>query len=277
MTPSRTIETGTDHLHARVEERVAILTMNRPERRNALSGEMLAGLALALNEAETAPDVGCIVLTGAGGAFCAGGDVKGMDEGNRSRNTAPVPIDARIHGQRLSQRNTAGRIYEMPKPVVGSIPGAAAGAGLSLALACDLRIASEKALLVTAFARVGFSGDYGGTWFLTKLVGPAKARELYYLSERIDAKQAEQLGLVNRVVAESALEEQTLELARRLANGPTVAYRYMKENINRAVSGDFGDCMDLEATHHVHTGLTEDHREATRAFVEKREPTFKGR
>ncbi|MEE2703422.1 MAG: enoyl-CoA hydratase-related protein [Myxococcota bacterium] len=277
MAPSRTIETGTDHLHARVEERVAILTMNRPERRNALSGEMLAGLALALNEAETATDVGCIVLTGAGGAFCAGGDVKGMDEGNRSRNTAPVPIDARIHGQRLSQRNTAGRIYEMPKPVVGSIPGAAAGAGLSLALACDLRIASEKALLVTAFARVGFSGDYGGTWFLTKLVGPAKARELYYLSERIDAKQAEQLGLVNRVVAESALEEQTLELARRLAKGPTVAYRYMKENINRAVSGDFGDCMDLEATHHVHTGLTEDHREATRAFVEKREPTFKGR
>ena len=277
MTQSRTIETGTDHLHARVEDRVAILTMNRPERRNALSGEMIAGLALALNEAETATDVGCIVLTGAGGAFCAGGDVKGMDEGNRSRNTAPIPIDARIHGQRLSQRNTAGRIYEMPKPVVGSIPGAAAGAGLSLALACDLRIASEKALLVTAFARVGFSGDYGGTWFLTKLVGRAKARELYYLSERIDAKQAEQLGLVNRVVAESALEEQTLELARRLANGPTVAYRYMKENINRAVSGDFGDCMDLEATHHVHTGLTEDHREATRAFVEKREPTFKGR
>ena len=277
MTPSRTIETGTDHLHARVEERVAVLTMNRPERRNALSGEMIAGLALALNEAETATDVGCIVLTGAGGAFCAGGDVKGMDEGNRSRSAASVPIDVRIHAQRLSQRNTAGRIYEMPKPVGGSIPGAAAGAGLSLALACDLRIASENALFVTAFARVGFSGDYGGTWFLTQLVGPAKARELYYLSERIDAKQAERLGLVNRVVAESALEAQTLELARRLANGPTVAYRYMKENINRAVSGEFGDCIDLEATHHVHTGLTEDHREATRAFVEKREPSFKGR
>ncbi|NRA01191.1 MAG: enoyl-CoA hydratase/isomerase family protein [Myxococcales bacterium] len=277
MTQSRTIETGTDHLHARVEDRVAILTMNRPERRNALSGEMIAGLALALNEAETATDVGCIVLTGAGGAFCAGGDVKGMDEGNRSRSAASVPIDVRIHAQRLSQRNTAGRIYEMPKPVVGSIPGAAAGAGLSLALACDLRIASENALFVTAFARVGFSGDYGGTWFLTQLVGPAKARELYYLSERIDAKQAERLGLVNRVVAESALEEQTMELARRLANGPTVAYRYMKENINRAVSGEFGDCIDLEATHHVHTGLTEDHREATRAFVEKREPSFKGR
>ena len=277
MQQNRTIETGTDHLHARVEDRVAILTMNRPERRNALSGEMLSGLAIALNEAETAADIGCIVLTGAGGAFCAGGDVKGMDSGNRSKDTAPASIDARIHGQRLSQRNTAGRIYEMPKPVVGSIPGAAAGAGLSLALACDLRIASEKALLVTAFARVGFSGDYGGTFFLTQLVGPAKARELYYLSERIDAKQAEQLGLVNRVVAESALEEQTLELARRLANGPTVAYRYMKENINRAVTGEFGDCIDLEATHHVHTGLTEDHREATRAFVEKREPSFKGR
>ena len=274
---SRPIETGTDHLQARVEDCVCVLTMNRPERRNALSGEMLAGLIRALDEVELADDVGCIVLTGAGGAFCAGGDVKNMAEGGGGGGRGPS-LDERIHGQRVSQRRTSGRIYELPKPVIASLPGAAAGAGLSLALACDLRIASEQALITTAFARVGFSGDYGGTYFLTQLVGAAKARELYYLSERIDAKEAERLGLINRVVPAASLEEETLPLARRLANGPTVAYRYMKENINRALGGaSLGECLDLEATHHVHTGLTEDHREAAKAFVEKREPTFKGR
>jgi len=187
-------------------------------------------------------------------------------------------LDAAIHRQRLSQRETAGRIYQMPKPVIASLPGAAAGAGLSLALACDLRIASDRALLLTAFANVGFSGDWGGTFFMTQLVGSAKARELYFMPERVDAKEAERLGLVNQVVTEGALEEKTLELARRLASGPSVAYRYMKENINRAVSGaEFFDCLDLEATHHIHTGLTEDHRGAAQAFVEKRTPVFKGR
>ncbi len=276
MSKNRAIETGTEHLQARIEDGVAVLTMNRPERRNALSTEMLEGLASALAEAETASDVGCVVLTGSGGAFCAGGDVKGMAE--RSGRGPALRLDERIHRQRLSQRATAGRIYTMPKPVIASLPGAAAGAGLSLALACDLRIASEKAILTTAFAKVGFSGDYGGTYFLTQLVGAAKARELYYLSERIDAKEAERLGLVNRVVPESALEEQTLALARELASGPTVAYRYMKENISRALSGAaLEECLDLEATHHVHTGLTEDHRVAVKAFVEKTTPVFKGR
>ena len=272
------IETGTDHLLARVEDRVAILTMNRPERRNAMSGEMIGALSAALLEAERSPDVGCIVLTGAGGAFCAGGDVKGMAERNEGDSAARrATLDEAIAAQRLSQRATAGRLYEMPKPTIAALPGAAAGAGLSLALACDLRVASENAVLLTAFARVGFSGDYGGTFFLTRLVGAAKARELYYLSERVDAKEAERLGLVNRVFPESVFEEQTLELARRLANGPTVAYRSMKENLNRAVAGEMGECMDLEATHHVHTGFTEYHRNAVKAFVEKRTPEFKGR
>jgi len=276
---SRTIDTGTEHLLAHVEDRVAWLTMNRPERRNAFSNEMLVGLAKALEDAEAAADVGCVVLTGAGGAFCAGGDVKAMDAG-----TSQVPgsggrgIDAAIHAQRLAQRATAGRIYSMPKPVLASLPGAAAGAGFSLAMACDLRIASESAVLLTSFARVGFSGDWGGTFFLTQIVGSARARELYYLSERIDAAEALRLGLVNRVVPAAELEKQTRELALRLANGPSVAYRYMKENLNRAASGaDVLECLDLEATHHVHTGQTEDHREAARAFVEKRQPVFKGR
>ena len=165
----------------------------------------------------------------------------------------------------------------MPKPTLAALPGAAAGAGLALALACDLRIAAESAVMTTAFARVGFSGDYGGTYFLTQLVGTGKARELYYLSERVDMTEALRLGLVNWVVPADQLEKKTMEIALRLAAGPRVAYRYMKENLNRAAAGETDDCLDLEATHHIHTGMTEDHKEAARAFVEKREPVFKGR
>jgi 2-(1,2-epoxy-1,2-dihydrophenyl)acetyl-CoA isomerase len=279
MSDTRRIETGTEHLLGKIEDGVATLVMNRPERRNALSDEMLQALARALAECETSNDVRCVVLTGAGGAFCSGGDVKGMAERGAGGSSGAGPtLDQRIHRQRLSQRETSGRIFRMPKPVIAALPGPAAGAGLSLALACDLRIAADTAVLTTAFARVGFSGDFGGTYFLTQLVGAAKARELYLLSDRIDAREAERLGIVNKVVPAAQLEAETAALARRLANGATVAYRYMKENLNRALEGASAEeCLDLEATHHVHTGLTEDHREAAKAFVEKREPVFRGR
>jgi 2-(1,2-epoxy-1,2-dihydrophenyl)acetyl-CoA isomerase len=270
------IETGTDHLLATEDSGVAVLTMNRPERRNAMSGEMLDGMARALDYAERAAAIRCIVLTGAGGGFCAGGDVKGMAAGGGGGGAGPT-LDERIHAQRLSQRNTAGRIYLMPKPVIAMLPGPAAGAGLSLALACDMRVLADNVVITTAFARVGFSGDYGGTFFLSQLVGSGKARELYYLSERLDAAECLRLGIANRVVPAAQLEATTLEIARRIATGPTVAYRYMKENFNRAVGGDVIECLDLEATHHIHSGLTEDHREAAKAFVEKREPKFSGR
>ncbi|HSS11731.1 MAG TPA: enoyl-CoA hydratase-related protein, partial [Acidimicrobiales bacterium] len=261
------IDTGTDHLLGRVDEGVAVLTMNRPERRNALSGSMFEGLARALAEVEVDGDVGSVVLTGAGGAFCAGGDVKAMagEDGGQTAvadGSQPVSLDARIHRQRLMQRATTGRLWQIPKPTIAALPGPAAGAGLSLALACDLRYAVEGAVLTTAFARVGFSGDYGGTWFLTRLVGAAKARELYYFSDRISAREAERLGIVNAVFPEETFEQEVIERARRLAAGPRIAYRYMKENLNRAVSGELGECLDLEATHHIHTGQTEDHREA---------------
>jgi 2-(1,2-epoxy-1,2-dihydrophenyl)acetyl-CoA isomerase len=268
------IETGTQDLLARVEDGVAVLTMNRPERRNALSAAMLEALAAALENAETNPEIACVVLTGAGGAFCAGGDVKAMAESN----DASMDYDARVAVQRRNQRATSGRLHTMPKPTIAALPGAAAGAGLALALACDLRIAARSAVLTTAFARVGLAGDYGGTWFLTRLVGSARARELYFLSERLAAEDAERLGLVNRVVDDERLEAEALALASRLAAGPRVCLAYMKENLNRAESGDeLGECMDLEATHHLRTAMTEDHREAAAAFAEKREPTFRGR
>jgi 2-(1,2-epoxy-1,2-dihydrophenyl)acetyl-CoA isomerase len=197
--------------------------------------------------------------------------------GNSANGGHGAGLDAAIHRQRLSQRATSGRLWSMPKPTIAAIPGPAAGAGLSLALACDLRYAVPGAILTTAFARVAFAGDYGGTWFLTRLVGSSKAKELYYFSERLSAEEAERLGIVNAIFPADSFAEEVMKRARKLAEGPSIAYRYMKENLNRAVAGELGDCMDLEVTHHAHTGLTEDHREAARAFTEKREPRFHGR
>jgi 2-(1,2-epoxy-1,2-dihydrophenyl)acetyl-CoA isomerase len=273
---SQTIDTGTTDLLASLDEGVLTLTLNRPDARNAMSRAMNEALQAQLAAAELDNAVKCVVLTGAGKGFCAGGDVKGMaarGDGTIGDNT----IDAAIHRQRINQRQTAGRLFKMPKPTLAALPGAAAGAGLSLALACDLRIMASTAIMTTAFARVGFSGDYGGTYFLTQLVGSAKAREMYFLSDRIDATEALRLGLANWVCAPEELAAKTREIALRLAKGPTVAYRYMKENLNRAMAGEVDECLDLEATHHIHCGQTEDHREATKAFVDKREPVFKGR
>jgi len=270
------LDTGTPDLLARLDDGVLTLTLNRPEARNAMTRAMNEALARQLAEAELDPAVRCVVLTGAGSGFCAGGDIKGMAAAGDG-TVGALTIDEAIHRQRVNQRATAGRLYRMPKPTIAALPGAAAGAGLALALACDLRVMASSAIMTTAFARVGFSGDYGGSYFLTRLVGAAKARELYFLSERVTADEALRLGLANWVCTPEELAGRTEAVARRLAAGPTVAYRYMKENLNRAVNGELDDCLDLEATHHIHCGQTEDHREAARAFVEKREPVFKGR
>ncbi len=271
-----TLDTGTPDLLASLDEGVLTLTLNRPEARNAMSRAMNMALQQQLAAAEFDPAVRCIVLTGAGKGFCAGGDVKGM-AASGDGTVGALTIDQAIHRQRANQRETAGRLFKMPKPTIAALPGAAAGAGLSLALACDLRVMADTAIMTTAFARVGFSGDYGGTYFMTQLVGAAKARELYLLSPRVSAEEALRLGLTNWVCPAAELAERTTAIARSLASGPTVAYRYMKENLNRAMAGEVDDCLDLEATHHIHCGQTEDHREASRAFVEKREPVFKGR
>lgn len=271
------IDTGTEDLTATVDDGVAVVTMNRPARRNALSPAMLDAMGRVLDDLECDDDVGCVVLTGAGGAFCAGGDVKEMAEHTAAgigRGGSPA---AAVHRQRLNQRATSGRLWQMPKPTIAALPGAAAGAGLSLALSCDLRYAAAGAVLTTAFARVALAGDYGGTWFLTRLVGTAKARELYFFGDRLSAEEAARLGLVHEVFPPEDLEDEVMDRARRLAEGPAVAYRYMKENLNRAIGGDLVDCMDLEVTHHFATALTADHREAAQAFVEKREPRFQGR
>jgi len=275
----KTIETGSDDLQAeRVGDgdHVALLTLNRPERRNALSAGMLGGLATVLKECEADREIRAIIITGAGRGFCAGGDVKGMAEGGGKDGPRPT-FDEAVAAQRASQKDTVGRIYRMPKPVLAMLPGAAAGAGMGLAMACDFRIAADNALMTTAFAKIGFSGDYGLPWLLSQQVGRSKALELFYLSDKLNADKCLELGLFNWVVPEAQLRDKALEIAGRLASGPTVAQRYIKENINSAFSTDLEEYMNGEVLRHMTASRTEDHREATKAFVEKRPPAFKGR
>ena len=255
-----------------VKDGVAVLTLNRPDRLNAMSRPMLDALLEALPRLAEDPAVGVVVLTGAGRGFCAGGDVKAMAEGTELGGQT---MEEKAQALR-SRMETSRWLHEMPKPTIAMMRGPAAGAGLSLAMACDLRIASDTVKLGTAFARVGYSGDFGGSYYLTQLVGTAKARELYFTADLLDAQQALGLGLVNRVVEDARLEEETMALASRLARGPRVAYRYMKRNMNAAETASLKDMLDLEAWNHTRTGMTEDHREAARAFVEKREPQFEG-
>lgn len=254
-----------------IADGVATLTFNRPERMNALSTPIMEGLLYGLPRLAGDPAVRVIVLTGAGRAFCAGGDVKSMTEGGERRS---IP-EAATH---LRSRMEVSRIlHELPKPTIAMINGPAAGAGLAFALACDLRIAGASARLVTAFVKVGLSGDFGGSFFLTKLVGTAKARELYFTGRPVDADEALSLGLVNRIVPDDQLGEVTMELARSLAQGPRVALSLIKRNMNCAESGGLSELLDIEAANMVQAARTEDHREAARAFVEKRAPVFAGR
>jgi 2-(1,2-epoxy-1,2-dihydrophenyl)acetyl-CoA isomerase len=262
--------TGTDELRCELRARVATITLDRPQAKNALTLEMKRALHDLLRELEDDPEVGCLVLTGAGDAFCAGGDTKRMQQEGRP----PVMEDRQR--QLRWEHEIPRRLHRGSKPTLAALPGGAAGAGCSLALACDLRIAAERAFLVTSFAKLGLSGDYGGTWFLTRLVGPGKARELYFTSDRIDATTALGLGLFNRVVPDAELARETFALAKRIAAGPPIALRWMKENLNRALEADLETCLDFEADRMVRGAQTEDYAEAVAARMEKREPRFRG-
>jgi len=263
-----------EELLYRLENRVALLTLNRPERLNALTRDMMQALLARLSACAINDAVGCVVLTGAGGAFCSGGDVR-VQAQVAAEGTAETP-EQRTDLLRTSME-ASRLLHEMPKPTIAMVNGVAAGAGLSLALACDLRIAGRSARMTTAFAKVGLSGDYGGTWFLTQLVGTARARELYFLSEVLDAARIEAMGLANKVVADTELAAETMVLAEKLGNGPSVALRYMKRNLNVAESGPLASGLDSEAYGMLRARASEDHKEAARAFVEKRAPVFRGR
>lgn len=264
--------TASNDLLVDAKDGVAVLTLNRPEKLNALSPSMIQQAIAAIERFAADPAIGCIVVTGADRGFCAGGDVSAMSAGAG----APLTFEQKLDRQRASHR-LSGLLYAIPKVTIAAINGAAAGAGLSIALACDLRIASDKAKLTTAFAKVGFGGDFGITWPLTRLLGEAKTKELLFLSDVLTAEQALQLGLVNRVVPHEQFMSAVREISARIASGPLVSYRYMKENVQLSSTTDYLTMLNREAWTHLRCGETDDHREGVAAFVEKRAPKFTGR
>jgi len=266
-----TVETGTDELLCHIDRRVAVITLNRPAARNALSDKLTPALRRMIATCATNNGVRAVLITGAGEAFCAGGDVKGM--GDRS-SAGELTFGQKVTRLIERQRTLTGALFEMRKPTVAALPGAAAGAGLSLALACDIRIASEQAFVSTAYARIGLSGDYGIAWLLTRTVGAVCARELMLLSDRVDAQRCEAIGLFNRIVPADRLAEEAFTIALRLADGPVEAYSAMKDNLDEVQHLGFAASLDKEAERMVRSAQTEEHREAVRAFVEKRPPVF---
>jgi 2-(1,2-epoxy-1,2-dihydrophenyl)acetyl-CoA isomerase len=262
---------------------VLTITMNRPERLNAFTAAMHRTILHALREAARDPAVRVIVLTGAGRGFCAGYDIA---EGARPAPDDDIAARWADDPAWLSVENIAARLREdadipyllhtMPKITIAAVRGPAAGSGLCLAAACDLRIASDTAIFKTAFSSLGRCGDPGGSYYLSKLIGASRTREFYYLDEKMDAATARDIGLVNRVVPDAELDAATAALAARLARGPTAAYGYIKQNINFAETATLPEVLNLEALANARASQTHDAREAARAFLEKRKPAFRG-
>lgn len=271
-----------DTLFEKRPDGVGLITLNRPESMNAMGGELMPLLAQYLSECEKDPEVRCVALTGAGRGFCAGGDVKGMQTRNIGQETGERPdvvgaLERGVRELRQSQDTTALKLHTMGKPTVALVNGAAAGAGLSLALSCDIRFCSDRARFLTAFKGVGLSGDFGSSYFLPRIVGMGKARELFFTNEILNAQRALELGIANHVVPHDRFIEEGLAFCAKIAAGPTATYGRMKANLNLAEASTLKELLDQEALNMRLSGMSIDSREAVRAFVEKREPNFVGR
>lgn len=254
----------------RKEEGLAWITMNRPEVLNAWDIEMMDDLVRILSEVGEDEEVRAVVITGAGRAFSAGGDIK------MQQQALDQPLAKKLERIIFAQRITR-HIADMEKPVIAAVNGVAVGAACDMALTCDIRIASENASFGEVFVKRGLIPDMGSMFFLPRFVGIAKAKELIFSGDIIDAREAETIGLVNKVVPADKLETETMELAKRLASGPTKAIGLAKKVINKSLVTDLETSLDYAIQAQTICYYTEDHAEATRAFLEKREPQFKGR
>jgi 2-(1,2-epoxy-1,2-dihydrophenyl)acetyl-CoA isomerase len=263
-----------------VEGGVATITLDRPQHMNTMSRDLLDGTLAALESAADDDAVRAVVLTGTGRAFCAGGDLQGFARrepaGDGAAPGTPRGLEADVRRLRGSMR-TSQLLREMPKVTFAAINGACAGAGLAWACAADIRYCAESAVFNTAFMTAGLSGDFGGTWTLPRIVGPAKARELYLLAEKFRAPEAERIGLVSAVLPDDELLPFVRARAERVAGFAPLTVRAIKANLNDALDVSFATMLDREADRHTRCGRTEDAREAARAFLEKRPPVFHGR
>lgn len=264
------IDTGTDELLCHIDQRVGVITLNKPQKKNALGDILTPALRRTLVTMEQDVRVGCVLITGAGGAFCSGGDVGGMGGSLSAPGSRQDLVEELVH----KEVTLTLRLHELDKITVAALPGAAAGAGFSIALACDLRVASSNAFVTTAFKNIGLSGDYGASWFLPRLIGLAKAKELYYTSRRIGAEEGARLGIFNEVFPEESFREDAFAYAAAIANGPTRTFGRMKINLNRGMDQSLRDSLVLEAEHLIASGLDSESKEAIEAFLAKRAPVF---
>ncbi len=255
----------------RDEGGVRTITLNRPDVLNAFNGDLLTALAQAVREADTDQAVRCLLVTGAGRAFCSGQDL--AEYAGRLDSDEPIDLEQRLRDQ---YNPIIAGIRAMEKPVVASVNGVAAGAGCSLALACDLRIAAESASFIEAFVKVGLVPDCGSTFMLPRLVGMSRAMELAFTGRRVKAAEALRLGLVNQVVPDEELPAEAMRLGQQLAGLPTRAIGLTKRMMNAAWTADLPAQLELEAKLQTPATQTDDHREGVRAFLEKRRPSFKG-
>jgi 2-(1,2-epoxy-1,2-dihydrophenyl)acetyl-CoA isomerase len=260
-----------EHIDITEDDRIVTITLNRPEKLNAFAGHMRRDLAKALEEAGSDHDVRVVVLTGAGRAFCAGGDVKFMAELIEQQDTEEF---SRLLG---SARRVITAIRQMTKPVIASVNGPAAGAGFNLALACDLRLASTDASFSQSFVKVGLHPDWGGTYFLPRIVNTNKACELFFLGETIDAQEALRLGIVNRVVSPEDLEPATRQLAEALRDAPPIAVAAAKQAVYISQKSELEEMLRYENEAQLRCFESHDGREGIRAFLEKRKPNFTGK
>jgi 2-(1,2-epoxy-1,2-dihydrophenyl)acetyl-CoA isomerase len=258
-----------------VEERIATITLDRPDVLNALDEALKEELLAALRRAARDPEVRVVVVTGAGRAFSAGQDLRERLAGATDDVSAPAPAPLDVE-LRERYNPIVVAIRDMPKPVIAAVNGVAAGAGMSLALACDLRIASDQASFIEVFGRVGLIPDTGSTWLLPRLIGPAKALELMWTTDPVDAPTALALGVVNRVVPADQLMPETRALATRLAAAAPLALALTKRAVARALEVGLGEALDYEASLQGIAGRSADHAEGVRAFVEKRPARFTG-
>jgi enoyl-CoA hydratase/carnithine racemase len=264
------IDTGTDELLCELKERVAVVSLNKPEKKNALGDILTPALREILLKLESNPDVGCVMITGSGNAFCSGGDVSGMGGGSKETRS----VEDRVTDLTERQETLTKRLFELTKPTVAALPGVAAGAGLSIALACDLRVACESAFVTTAFANIGLSGDYGASWFLPRLVGLSRAKQLFFTAERIDAHRGLDIGLIDKVFPDKSFRNDAFEYARAIANGPTMALGLMKKNLNSGVNQELSASLAMEAEHLIKCAGSDESIEAIKAFMGKRKPLF---
>jgi len=264
------LETGTEELLCGISNRIALITLNKPHKKNALGDILTPALRAVLPVVEARDDVGCVMITGTGSAFCAGGDVTEMG----GSAPGPRPAEERIAELVKKQKELTGRIYHLRKPTIAALPGAAAGAGLSIALACDIRIAAESAFVTTAFKNIGLSGDYGSSWFLPRLIGLARAKTMMYHSSRLSARACKEIGLVDQVFPDASFREDAINYASGIAQGPTIALGKIKQNLQQGLDQPLEASFELEASNMIDSSGHDESKEAIQAFKEKRDPKF---